>query len=131
MMKEIILPQKLSKPRGRYSHGVLVKPGYLLFIAGQTALDSNGNVVGVGDVYTQTKKIYENIETILSEAGGTFPDIVKTITFMTDISFKEKVNEIQNQYFKKDFPASTLVVVKSLAREEFLVEVEAIACIEK
>ena len=131
MMKEIILPQKLSKPRGRYSHGVLVKPGYLLFIAGQTSVDAEGNVVGIGDAYSQTKKIYENIGMILSEAGGTFSDIVKTITFITDISFREKVNEIRSQYFKKDFPASTLVVVKGLAREEFLVEVEAIACIEK
>jgi reactive intermediate/imine deaminase len=130
-MKEIILPKKLSKPRGRYSHGVLVKPGRLLFIAGQTALDSNGNVIGTGDAYTQTKKVYENIGAILSEAGGTFSDIVKTTTFITDISFREKVNEIRNQYFEKDFPASTLVVVKGLAREEFLVEVEAIACIEK
>ena len=130
-MKEIILPQKLSKPRGRYSHGVLVKPGYLLFIAGQTSVDAEGNVVGIGDAYSQTKKIYENLGTILSEAGGTFSDIVKTITFLTDISFREKVNEIQSQYFEKDFPASTLVVVKGLARKEFLVEVEAVACIEK
>jgi reactive intermediate/imine deaminase len=131
MMKEIISPQKLSKPRGRYSHGVLVKPGCLLFIAGQTALDSNGNVMGIGDVYTQTKKIYENIGTILSEAGGTFSDIVKTTTFITDLSFREKINEIRSQYFEKDFPASTLVVVRGLARKEFLVEIEAIACIEK
>jgi len=130
-MKKIILPKKLSRPRGNYSHGVLVTPGQLLFIAGQTAVDSNGNVVGIGDALIQAQKVYENISTILSEAGMSFSDIVKLTTFVTDVSFREKVNEVRSQYIKKDFPASTLVVVKGLAREEFLVEVEAIACIEK
>jgi len=130
-MKQIILPKKLSKPRGNYSHGVLVKPGHLLFIAGQTALDSKGDVVGIGDVSAQTKQIFQNIGAILSEAGGTFTDIVKITRFMTDESFRKKVNEIQIQYLNKDFPASTGVIVKGLSRKEFLVEIEAIACIQK
>ena len=130
-MKKIILPKKLSKPRGNYSPGVLVKPGHLLFIAGQTALDSNGEIVGIGDVSAQTKQIFENIGMILSEAGGTFTDIVKITRFITDESFRKKVNEIQIQYLKKDFPASTGLVVKGLFRKEFLVEIEAIACIQK
>jgi enamine deaminase RidA (YjgF/YER057c/UK114 family) len=130
-MKRIIQPSIMSKPGGDYSHGVLVKPGQLLFIAGQTAVGADGIIVGIGDPSAQAKKVYENIEAILSEAGGTFDDLVKLTTFITDISYREKVNEVRRRYLKKDFPASTLVVVKGLAREEFLVEVEAIACIEK
>jgi enamine deaminase RidA (YjgF/YER057c/UK114 family) len=107
----------------------MVRPGRFLFIAGQTAVDADGAIVGGGDPYAQAKKAYENIGAILSAAGGTFEDIVKITTFITDISCREQVNEARRQFLQKDFPASTLVVVKGLAREEFLVEVEAIACL--
>jgi len=56
---------------------------------------------------------------------------VKMTTYITDVSFREKVNEVRRHYLKKDFPANTLVVVKGLAREEYLVEIEAIAWAEK
>ena len=130
-MKKIILPPGISPPKGNYSHGIVVSPGRLLFIAGQTAVAPDGNMVGVGDAYAQAKQAYENIGAILSDAGMTFADIVKMTTYITDISFREKVNEVRRHYFKKEFPANTLVVVKGLAREEYLVEIEAIAWAEK
>jgi reactive intermediate/imine deaminase len=130
-MKKIILPPSISPPGGNYSHGIVVSPGRLLFIAGQTAVGPDGKVVGIGDIYAQAKQAYENIAAILSDAGMTFADVVKMTTYITDISCRGKVNEVRSHYLKKDFPASTLVVFKSLAREEFLVEVEAIASIEK
>ncbi len=129
-MKKIIQPQNLSQPKN-YSQGVLVQPGYLLFTAGQTALDSNGEIVGIGDAAAQTIQIYENIGAILAEAGGTFSDIVKITRYFTDVSFKNDINKIQVRYLGKNFPASTGIVVKGLAREEFMVEIEAIACIYK
>ena len=129
-MKKIIQPKDLSRP-ANYSPGVLVTPGRLLFIAGQTALDSDGNVVGIGDPAAQTRQIYENIGRILSEAGGTFSDLVKITRYMTDLSFKTEINRIQSEYLKEDPPASTGIVVKGLAREAFLVEIEAVACIDK
>ena len=129
-MKQIIRPETIAKPGGDYSHGVMVQPGRLLFIAGQTAVDADGAIVGGRDPYAQAQKVYENIGAILSAAGGTFDDIVKITTFITDISYRAKVNEVRRQFLKKDFPASTLVVVMGLAREEFLVEVVAIACLE-
>jgi len=129
-MKKIIQPKDLSRP-ANYSPGVLVTPGRLLFIAGQTALDSDGNVVGIGDPAAQTRQIYENIGRILAEAGGTFSDLVKITRYMTDLSFKTEINRIQSEYLKEDPPASTGIVVKGLAREAFLVEIEAVACIDK
>jgi len=120
----------MAKPRGNYSHGVLVKPGSLLFIAGQTAIGLDGTIVGIGDPYAQAKQVFENMAAVLSEAGGDFNDIVKITTYITDIAYRVKVNEARKEFFQKDFPASTLVVVKGLADAEFLVEVEAIACIE-
>lgn len=128
-MKTILQPQKMAKPRGNYSHGVLVKPGNLLFIAGQTAIGPDGTIVGVGDPYAQAKQVFENMAAVLSEADGDFNDIVKITTYITDISYRVKVNEARKEFFQKDFPASTLVVVKGLADADFLVEVEAIACI--
>ena len=130
-MKKIILPPSIAKPGGNYSHGVSIGPGRLLFIAGQTATGPDGSIVGIGDPYAQARQVYQNMEAVLSEAGGTFDDVVKITTFITDISYREQVNKARSQFFRKDFPASTLVVVKGLARAEFLVEVEAIACIEQ
>ena len=130
-MKKIILPPSMSPPQGNYSHGIVVSPGRLLFIAGQTAVGPDGNLVGIGDAYAQARQAYENIGAILSDAGMTFSDIVKMTTYITDRSFREKVNEVRRHYLKKDFPANTLVVVKGLAREEYLVEIEAIAWAEK
>ncbi len=130
MTKRIILPKAISKPTGNYSHGVEISPSRMLFIAGQTAVDPSGNIAGIGDASAQAKQVYQNIQAILAEAGMTFADIVKLTTFITDISYREKVNEIRSQYLKRDFPASTLVVVKGLARPEYLVEVEAVACVE-
>jgi len=130
-MKKIILPPSMSLPQGNYSHGIVVSPGRLLFIAGQTAVGPDGNIVGVGDAFAQARQAYENIGAILSDAGMTFADIVKMTTYITDISFREKVNEVRRHYLRKDFPANTLLVVKGLAREEYLVEIEAIAWSEK
>ena len=130
MTKKIILPKGISKPGGNYSHGIEISPTRMLFIAGQTAVDPSGKIVGVGDPSVQAKQVYENIRAILTEAGMIFSDIVKLTTYMTDISYREKVNEVRSQYLRRDFPASTLVVVKGLARPEYLLEVEAIACTE-
>ena len=126
-MKRVIQPEKLSKPRGDYSHGILVAPKEVLFIAGQTAVDSRGNVVGIGDAGAQAKQIFENLGAVLAAAGMTFSNVVKTTTYVTDVSFRESVNEVRKKHLGKDLPASTLVVVKGLARSEYLVEIEAIA----
>ena len=126
-MKRVIQPEKLSKPRGDYSHGISVTPREILFIAGQTAVDSKGNVVGIGDAGAQAKQIYENIEAVLAAAGMAFSNVVKLTTYVTDVSFRESVNEVRKRHLGKELPASTLVVVKGLARSEYLLEIEAIA----
>ncbi len=129
-MKERIQPKTLSDPRPRYSQAILVKPARLLFIAGQTASDEKGNIVGPGNIEAQAKQVLENLKAILTEAGGSFADIVKTTTYITDIKYREGLNKVRREYFEKDPPTSTLVVVKGLAREEFLLEIEAIAVLE-
>lgn len=127
-MKKVIQPKQLNDPRPRYSQGILVtKPGRLLFIAGQTAVDATGNVVGKEDIEIQAKQVFENIKAVLKEVGGSLENIVKTTTYITDIKYREGLNKVRRQYYKKTAPTSTLVVVKGLANEDYLVEIEAIA----
>ncbi len=127
MMKKVIQPKQLSDPRPRYSQGILTKPGRLLFIAGQTATDKDGNVVGKGDIEAQAHQVFKNLGAVLKDAGGSFDNLVMTTTYITDISYREGYNRVRMQYYKKTSPTSTLVVVKGLAREEYLIEISAIA----
>ncbi|MFQ5852059.1 MAG: RidA family protein [Candidatus Binatia bacterium] len=129
-MKERIQPKALSDPRPRYSQAILTKPGRLLFIAGQTAVDGQGNIVGKGDIEAQTTQVLENIKAILNETGASFGDIVKITTYITDIKYREGLNRVRRRYFEKDPPTSTLLVVKGLAQEEYLVEIDAIAALD-
>ncbi len=129
-MKESLQPKGLSDPRPRYTQAIMTKPGRLLFIAGQTASDANGNVVGKGDIEAQVTQVYENIKTVLKEAGGTLQDVVKTTTYITDIKYRDGLGKVRSRFYEKDPPTSTLIVVKGLAREEYMVEIEAIAVLD-
>jgi 2-iminobutanoate/2-iminopropanoate deaminase len=127
MDKETITADNLSKPLGIYSHAVKVKGNQLLFISGMTARDQKGNLVGKGDMKRQTQQILENIKVILDRVGATFDNIVKITIFITDMSHFKEIHEVRAKYFKKDFPASTLVQVSRLVDEDMLIEIEAIA----
>ena len=63
-----------------------VKVGDEVFVSGQVALDRDGNVVGAGDMKAQTRQTFENIRTVLAEAGATMDDVVKILAFITDMS---------------------------------------------
>jgi 2-iminobutanoate/2-iminopropanoate deaminase len=130
MEKEIITADNLSKPLGIYSHAVKVKGNQLLFISGMTARDLQGNLVGKGDMKRQTQQILENIKVILDRVGATFDNIVKVTIFITDMSHFKEIHEVRAKYFKKDFPASTLVQVSRLVDEDMLIEIEALAVLD-
>lgn len=130
MEKEILNPERLCKPHAIYSHAVKVKAGHLLFIKGTTARDRNFNLVGKGDIKAQSRQIFENMKVILEEAGATFGNIVKLTTFVTDISKFKELQEVRAEYFKRDYPATTMVEVSRLASEDVLIEIEAIAALD-
>ena len=111
-----------------YSHIVEVRGGRTLYIAGQLALDQNGKLVGAGDFRAQVKQVFENLKTRLEEGGASFKDVVKLNYYLTDASDLQALRDTRDSYINTESPpASTLVVVKQLVREEFLIEVEAIA----
>lgn len=105
-----------------------LRVGDFLFLSGQIAVDSDGNVMGKGDLREQTRVVFENIKTILDQAGATFDDVVKLTTFFTaDIHNYQDYFAVRKEYFKNHKPASTGVQVAALAFPGLLLEIEAIA----
>ena len=129
MPRKVIQPKTLNDPRPRYSQGILNSGGKLLFIAGQTASDKDGNVVGKGDIRAQTEQVYANMKAVLKAAGGTLENLVMTTTYILDREYREGYNEVRRQQFKKNSPTSTLVIVKGLAHPDYLIEIAGIAVI--
>jgi reactive intermediate/imine deaminase len=123
-------PVDVAKPVGPYALGVKVTSGTLVFVSGCVALDTNGQIVGKGDVAAQTRKVMENMKAVLASAGATFNDVVKINNYVVDASQYPKIAPIRNQYLTPPYPASTLIEVKSLLYPEFLVEIEAIAVVD-
>ena len=130
MPKEIIRTELAPKPLGDYSQAWAVTGAKLIFIAGQISVDMSGNPLGVGDMALQTRNVLENLKRVLQGTGAGMGDIIKLNIYVTDMAgFRMKTGEIRREYFTEDFPATTLVEVKSLARPEFMVEIEAIAAV--
>jgi enamine deaminase RidA (YjgF/YER057c/UK114 family) len=129
MTRRPIQPSSLPDPRPRYSQGIQTSGGSLLFIAGQVAVDASGQVVGKGDIGRQVEQVCRNLAAVLAAAGGSFENLVMTTTYLTDISYRAVYNEVRLKHYPREAPTSTLVVVKSLATEEFLIEIGGIAVI--
>ena len=107
---------------------VEARGGRTIYIAGQVALDKSGNIVGRGDVRAQTQQVFENLKAALAAVGADFTHVVKLNYYLLDTSQLAAVRELRDKYVNtKNPPASTLVQASRLAREEFLVEIEAIA----
>jgi reactive intermediate/imine deaminase len=122
-------PPTLSKPTG-YAHVVEFNgPGKTVYVAGQIALDKDGNVVGAGNMKAQAEQVFKNLQAALEAAGAKFSDVVKMNTYITDMEQAPVVREVRARYFGDTTPASTLVQVVRLARPEFLLEIEVIAAL--
>ncbi|MFC1951578.1 RidA family protein [Chloroflexota bacterium] len=130
MPKEVIRTESAPKPLGDYSQAWTVTGAKLIFLAGQVSVDMSGNPVGPGDIALQMRTVIENLKKVLEGAGASLGDVIKLNTYVTNMAeYRERTRDIRREYFSQDFPASTLVEVKSLARPEFMVEIEAIAAV--
>ena len=123
---KVTIPNVAEAAPGLWSN--CIRAGDMLFIAGQVArpLDGGKTVVGSNE-YEQTKQIFLRIKSICEGAGGNLDDIVKMTIFMVDIKNNTEVWRARREFFTGDFPASTLVEVRSLAGPETLVEIETVA----
>jgi enamine deaminase RidA (YjgF/YER057c/UK114 family) len=122
-----INPSGLVRPTG-YTHVVVAADGRTVYIAGQVAFDSAGQVVGAGDFAAQAKQVFANLRRALASVGGSFDDILKTTTYVTDLRNLPALREERARHFDAAHaPANTLVPVAALARPELLLEIEAVA----
>jgi enamine deaminase RidA (YjgF/YER057c/UK114 family) len=128
---EFLKPEGLAAANG-YSHVVITRPGKLIFISGQVALNRQGELVGKDNLQAQTEQVFENIRTALTAGGANFGDVVKINWYIK--GFKPEslpvIRQVRNKYVNAAAPpASTLVGVAALFRDDCLIEVEVIAVV--
>ncbi|CAB1064971.1 hypothetical protein D1BOALGB6SA_9768 [Olavius sp. associated proteobacterium Delta 1] len=134
MKLQILETQGVTKPQGLYNHAISVSAGRMLYIAGQVAIDENNQLIGSGDFNAQMDQVFKNLGNILANADAGFDSVVKFTTYLTrsqDLSaFYEKRAEIFADIYRDGrYPINTLVVIDQLAREEWLIEIEAVAAL--
>lgn len=123
-------PPGLGAPPG-FSHVVEVRGGRIVFIAGQTALDRNGELVGKVDFAKQAAQVFENLAVALQSVGCTAANLIKLTVFVCDMNNLAAYREARNRFFATvtppAAPAVTLLEVSRLYGPDFLIEIEAVA----
>tara|TARA_B100000085_G_scaffold47371_1_gene40660 strand:+ start:579 stop:986 length:408 start_codon:yes stop_codon:yes gene_type:complete len=110
-----------------YSRAVRI--GNIIEVAGTTAVDTEGQVVGAGDISKQTDYIFNKIRNALNDAGSKMSDVIRTRMYLTDINDWETVARVHGDIFSDIKPVSTLVEVSGLIDEELLIEIEVSAVV--
>ena len=131
MEKTLINPPALARPVG-FSYAARTR-GVTIYLAGQTAMDARGAIIGAGDIVAQFRQAVANMSVVLLASGATFQDVVKLNFFVTDIAAYQAnakaIGAIYREFFGKHFPAMTLVEVKRLYDEQAMIEIEGVAVI--
>jgi enamine deaminase RidA (YjgF/YER057c/UK114 family) len=127
-------PNTVGRPVGPYSQISRVKASELIFIAGQTATDVDGNLVGGGDVVAQAQQVFANIEALLKSVGADWRNVVHFTNYLVNPADLPKFAEYRRGVFPAMFghggyPPNTLLYVDRLLHKEYLVEVQAIAAL--
>lgn len=115
-----------------FSQGWRVGP--LVFVGGQLSADEQGNVIGLGDIETQTRNVFQNVTRVLAEAGATWEDVVKINTYYVydgdraaAQDYWTKMTAVRMEFLPDPGPCGTAVRVDGLMYDGFLIEVEVVA----
>lgn len=118
----------LAPPNGHFAQGTITEArGKLVFISGMTARNREGGITGVGDITAQTHQVCQNLRAAVTEAGGTMDDVVRVDVYVRDINDFAAIHAVRRQYFTGTPPASTMVQVSGFVKQEYLIEINAIA----
>jgi enamine deaminase RidA (YjgF/YER057c/UK114 family) len=110
-----------------YSRAVRIGPQ--VWVAGTTAVDAAGAVIGEGDAYAQAAFIFQKIERALTEAGATLNDVVRTRMYLTRLEDEQAVGRAHAEVFSAIRPAATMIAIAGLVDPRLLVEIEVEACV--
>jgi 2-iminobutanoate/2-iminopropanoate deaminase len=124
--EEIRVPGQ-AEPISHYTDAV--RAGGLLFVSGCVPVDSDGRLVGEGDVVAQARQALANVGAVLAAGGCSFADVVKVTIFLTDVDDRPLINPVRQEFFGEARPASTLVEVSGLAIPGARIEIEAVALV--
>lgn len=124
MPYEVIIPEGSAPPLAPYSPGT--RAGNTVYVSGMLAMDSDGKLVGAGDVRAQTACVLDAIKAVVEAAGGSMADIAFNHIFLKDLADYAAMNEVYKQYFPANPPARYCIRA-DLVKPEFLVEISSVA----
>ncbi|MDQ3706299.1 MAG: Rid family hydrolase [Chloroflexota bacterium] len=128
----IVNPETLVRPTG-FSHGIFTEGRQMLFLAGQTATDQEGNIVAPGDVVGQYRQVLTNLKAVVEEAGGEMTGIAKMTIFVKDRddykAHLKELGQVHKDFFGTYYPATSLFEISRFFEDEVLVEIEGIAVV--
>ena len=134
IQRQVVNTDDAPQPLGAYSQAIRVRAGELIYLAGQVGIDRSGNLPGDGAVAAQTRQIFENLGQVLRAVGASFSNVVEFTTYLVGRESVQPFLEARAALFSTlfpdgDYPPNTLLVVDGLVREDFLVEIKAVAAL--
>ena len=106
---------------------MVVRANNTVYVRGQTAMDLDGKIIGIGDAAAQTENAMACTKVLLGEAGASLQDVVKIVIYITDRAYREPVYRVVGKWLKGVYPVSTGIIVQGLAKPEYLMEIDIIA----
>ncbi|MFT7289364.1 MAG: 2-iminobutanoate/2-iminopropanoate deaminase [Halieaceae bacterium] len=117
-------------PLAPYRISQAFRIGNLVITSGQAAINSEGELVGVGDFAAQATQTFANLQAVLETAGSSLDQVIKVTIYLKDMTRFPEIVALREQYFSAPYPADTIVEVSSLALPELEIEIEAIGLVD-
>jgi len=114
-------------PYAAFNIAQAYRVGDLIFVSGQAALSSAGELVGVDDFDRQAQQTFENLQAVLQAGNSDLSKVIKVTIFLKDMANFAKIVGLRETYFTPPYPADTIVEVSALALPELQIEIEAVA----